>query len=238
MNQKYAKYLLDKTKDDYNLIGYDFSSKRGNITPDLLELKKYTIKGDNILDLGCGNGRLWEVLKDEEIKYVGVDISETLIKIAKQKYPEQDFQVIDFFKLPFPDNYFDKVYCLAVFHHIPSRIYRLKFLKEIKRVLKKDGILILTVWNLIIKKEIIATIIKNTFAKIFFQNKLDFKDILLPFKRSADNNLTDRYLHCFAKPEIKNLIKKSDFEIVEFSLQNRGKKVVNQNLCIIAKKVL
>lgn len=236
MDKKFANYLLSKTKDDYNLIGHDFSSKRWSISPDLLDIKKFASAGDKILDLGCGNGRFSEVLDGLNVEYIGADISETLIKIATEKYPDKKFQTIDFLNLPFPDNSFDKVYCLAVFHHIPSNEYRLKFLKEINRILKKDGILVLTVWNLLIKKEIIYQILKNAIKKIFQLSKLDFKDILLPFKRSKDNNLTDRYLHCFTLKEIKSLLLKTNFQILQTGYQNRGKKVVNQNIYSIARK--
>lgn len=236
MNQKYANYLLHKTKDDYNLIGYDFSSKRGQITSDLSDLQKYAKDGDRILDLGCGNGRLVEVLNDLKVEYTGVDSSDTMISIAKIKYPSLKFQTIDFLNLPFPDNHFDKIYCLAVFHHIPSVEYRIKFLKEIRRTLKKDGQLILTVWNLLIKAEVVYLIIINTLKKIIFLNPLDYKDILLPFKRSKDNNLADRYLHCFTKNELSKLLARSGFELIEIYLQNRGNKVINQNICTIAQK--
>lgn len=236
MDKKFADYLLNKTLEDYNLIGHDFSSKRGYITPDLLALKEYAKTHDKILDLGCGNGRLTEIFKDLSIDYTGADISDTLLSIAKSKYPTQKFQKIDFLSLPFEDASFDKIYCLSVFHHIPSVKYREQFLAEARRVLKKDGIMVLTVWDLLRKREIVAQIIKNSFAKLFGQSQLDFKDIYLPFKRSSDNNLADRYLHCFTRRELLNLTQKTGFKVMLSGFQTRGKKVQNANLYTILKK--
>ncbi len=165
MDFHYAEYLLQKTKEDYNKIADDFSNKRSHPSDDIKVLAKYVSSGDKILDLGCGNGRLFELFRDKDIKYFGADISEKLIAIAKEKYfhplpssPSErgrikvgeataNFQVVDFLRLPFPNGYFDRAYCLSVFHHIPSKEFRLQFLREIKRVLKPNGLLILTVWN-------------------------------------------------------------------------------------------
>lgn len=104
------------------------------------------------MDAGCGNGRLADFLKDEPIKYTGIDNSKELLKIAKKKYPKLTFRHGDILKLPFPKAYFDSVWCIAVLHHLPAKSLQLKALKEMKRVLKKNGVLLLTVWNLWQKK--------------------------------------------------------------------------------------
>jgi cyclopropane fatty-acyl-phospholipid synthase-like methyltransferase len=44
------------------------------------------------------------------------------------------------------DNEFDRIISIAVLQHIPSKKYRIKFLKECLRVLNIEGKLILTVW--------------------------------------------------------------------------------------------
>jgi len=233
MTENYAKYLLNKTRDDYNKIADYFSSKRRFLPKDIIMLKKYIKKGDKILDVGCGNGILYNLFsneKNDNIEYFGVDISENLINIAKQKYPKANFQTIDFLKLPFPDNYFDKVYCLATLHHIPSEKYRLTFLKEIHRILKPNGILILTVWYLL--KEF-KNIVKNFILKILNKSKLDFGDIFVPFKNSNGQILVNRYIHCFTKKELKRIVQKAGFQIQFFNILQRGH---NKNIHLIGKK--
>jgi len=127
MKPEYAKYLMKKTKEYFDKNVEGFSESRRKLWPEFEELKKY-IKAD-VLDLGCGNGRLFELFKNKNVKYIGVDFSEKLIEKARAKYGDH-FQVADIFSLPFSDNYFDSIWAIAVFHHIPSQELRLKALKE------------------------------------------------------------------------------------------------------------
>ncbi|GAH26634.1 unnamed protein product, partial [marine sediment metagenome] len=61
MKKDYAEYLLKKTKEDYNLIAEDFSRTRWNIWAEFSIFRDYVKGGDEILDIGCGNGRLLEL---------------------------------------------------------------------------------------------------------------------------------------------------------------------------------
>jgi ubiquinone/menaquinone biosynthesis C-methylase UbiE len=229
MKKDYALKLLQKTKLDYNLIAPEFSSKRSSLSNDIKYLQKF-LRGNKVLDLGCGNGRLCELF-EEEVDYLGVDTSEELLKIARQKYPNCEFQKSEFSKLLFPDDQFDSIFCLSVFHHIPSRQFRLDFLQEIHRVLKKDGRLILTVWNLLEQKEIRRQIIKN----ILFEGNLDYRDIYLPFS-SQKEKLVDRYIHCFSLSELKRIVQKANFSIIESGELRRGKSGRYSNYYVVAKK--
>jgi len=143
MDKDYAEYLLNKTREDYNLIAEEFSMTRWDIWSEFNIFRGYIKDGDRVLDIGCGNGRLLKLLKDKNIDYIGVDNSEKLINLAKEKYPQNRFLVADSLNLPFPENYFDEVFLIAVLHNVPSKEFRLQILKEAKRVLKQDGILII-----------------------------------------------------------------------------------------------
>jgi ubiquinone/menaquinone biosynthesis C-methylase UbiE len=232
MKSQYANYLINKTKQDYNSIAHDFSSKRAYLSNDILALKKYFTPGDKVLDLGCGNGRLYDLFENQA-DYIGVDGSEELLKTAQMLHPKAKFQVVDFFHLPIADNSFDKIYCLSVLHHIPSEDYRAKVIKEISRVLKPEGQSILTVWDLYSRPEIKRQIFKNLALKIVGRSKLDFKDIFYRFKKDS-GEVIDRYIHCFTLLELTNLIKKR-LKIQEQGILKRNKGKF-QNLYIVAKK--
>lgn len=229
MDKKYAQYLLQKTKDDYNLIAEDFSRTRWNIWKEFNVFANYINDGDKILDAGCGNGRLLELLKDKKIDYIGVDISENLVKIAKEKYPSNNFLTADALNLPFPDNYFDKVFSIAVLHTVPSKEFRQKALLELKRVLKPQGLLFLTVWDLR-QKDKITAFLKAYFLKIIRKSKLDFGDLFVSW---ADK--TKRYYHFFAKKELYSLAGKNGFEIIKKGIA-KNEKGNRSNIYIIAKK--
>jgi len=85
MDKNYAQYLLYKTRENYDLIAEPFSGTRQFIWEDLKPLAEYVKDGDKVLDVGCGNGRLLELFQGKNADYIGVDSSEELIKIAKNK---------------------------------------------------------------------------------------------------------------------------------------------------------
>lgn len=232
MDRKYAQYLLRKTKQDYNKIAEEFSSKRRFMWRDLKPLLDYTTLGDRVLDLGCGNGRLFQALKDKHIEYLGVDNSEKLIEIARSKYAAlgAKFQLADALNLSLLDNSFDKIYSIAVLHHIPSKEFRLQFLKEAKRVLKPNGLLILTVWKLVQKKSI-KLALKYAVLKILGSSKLDFNDVLVPWAKTCQ-----RYLHQFTKRRLKKLIEKANFKIEKIGTLLRPERK-DTNIFVVARKV-
>ncbi|MFH1780862.1 MAG: methyltransferase domain-containing protein [Candidatus Nealsonbacteria bacterium] len=220
MDQDYAQYLLNKGIENYNAIAEDFSSTRRFVWQGLEPLYHYALPEDKVLDLGCGNGRLLQIFKGININYTGVDNSDKLTAIAKKTYPDATFLVADALHLPFPQDHFDKVYSIAVLHHIPSQELRLRFLKEAKRVLKPGGLLILTVWDL----KRLDLIFKFTLLKIFGKSKLDFGDVLVPWQKKHQ-----RYVHCFTKREMVNLAQQAGFSVKESG-------TLKTNFFIIAQK--
>lgn len=231
MDKSYAKYLLEKTKADYNLIAEEFSRQRQFLWEDLKPLSQYVQEGDRVLDLGCGNGRLFKLFENKNIEYFGIDVSEKMIEIAKKNYPQGKFLVADVLNLPFPQNYFNEVFAIALLHHIPSESLRLQSLSEIKRVLKPEGLLIISVWNAwkAKNKSNLLKVIKYGFLKIIGKSKLDFKDVLIPLKKGPI-----LYYHFFTLRELKKIIKKSNFKINKFwIIIKKGK---HSNIYLIAKK--
>jgi len=228
---EFAKFILEKTKENYNLIAKEFSATRKEIWEELKFLFEDLKEGEKVLDLGCGNGRWYKVFKEKKVDYFGVDNSEKLIEIAKENFPDAKFFVGNALNLPFPDNFFDKVYSIALLHHIPSEDFRIKVLKEAKRVLRPGGILILTCWRVHRLREILA-FLKYTFLKIIGKSKLDFRDTFVPWGKK-----TLRYYHFFTQKELENLLRKVGFEILESGVV-KNKRENRQNYYIISQKPL
>ncbi|HSX28476.1 MAG TPA: class I SAM-dependent methyltransferase [Candidatus Saccharimonadales bacterium] len=92
------------------------------------------LKGKRVLSLGCGSGEDSHYLKQQGAKSsVGIDISEELIKIAQQSYPECEFQTMDMEKLSFEDDSFDFVFASLALHYIEDWT---RVMSEVYRVLK------------------------------------------------------------------------------------------------------
>jgi tRNA (uracil-5-)-methyltransferase TRM9 len=231
MDLEFAKFILEKTKEDYNSIAKEFSATRREIWEELNFLFEDLKEGEKVLDLGCGNGRWYKIFKEKKVDYFGIDNSEKLIEIAKENFPDAKFFVGDALNLPFPDNFFDKVYSIALLHHIPSEDFRIKVLKEAKRVLRPGGILILTCWRIHQWREIFA-LLKYTLLKLIGRSKLDFKDFFVPWGKKML-----RYYHFFTQRELENLVKKVGFEILDSGVV-KNKRGNRQNYYIICKKPL
>ncbi|HQF36277.1 MAG TPA: class I SAM-dependent methyltransferase [Candidatus Dojkabacteria bacterium] len=96
------------------------------------------LKGKKVLCIGCGSGEECEFLKERGAdKVIGIDISEGLINIAKKKYPEIEFHVMDVENMKFEKDSFDYVYSSLTMHYLSNWIVALK---AIRKILKKRGI--------------------------------------------------------------------------------------------------
>ena len=100
---------------------------------------------DAALEIGCGPGRLMRPLSRHFREIHGVDVSDAMIKLARERlhgtpnaFPHHSSG--SDLKL-FPDEKFDLVYSYAVFQHIPSGEVVFQYLREARRVLKAGGIL-------------------------------------------------------------------------------------------------
>lgn len=91
-----------------------------------------------VLDIGCNSGEFMRLLRDKKgCKVSGAEISVSMIDICKAK--GLNVVLCDADKLPFPDESFDVVILMEVLEHFHEPV---PYLQEIRRVLKKDGILL------------------------------------------------------------------------------------------------
>jgi ubiquinone/menaquinone biosynthesis C-methylase UbiE len=95
-----------------------------------------------LLDVGCGIGTfLSMVLNKFDVKVSGIDISPGMIEKSKELLDDRaDLKIGDSEHLPWIDKSFDIVTCNASFHHYPNPEL---VLKEMRRVLKQSGIVII-----------------------------------------------------------------------------------------------
>ena len=251
MDSKTVQKTLKKVKEDYDLIARDFSITRNKIIWSEIDVlvKKYVKDNQKILDVGCGNGRLFSVLKNKNINYLGTDNCKELVDIAREKYKDYDngkFEVEDLLEMNF-NKEFDLVFIIAVLQHIPSEELRLKALRKIKKALKPGGYLIMLNWNLFQKDKIKYV---NKYNKLRLEGKFELgkNDTLIPWrefrntyeeKEKANNKEILRYYHAFTCDETENLLKKARFEIEEIYYVKKGERSdvdEGYNLCVVAQR--
>ena len=124
---------------------------------------------NRLLELGCGNGKLWQEnkidLRNREIFLS--DISEGMVEEVRNKLGS-DFNCIvaDAEKIPFKDKYFDTI----IANHVLFYLNDLNLgLKEIRRVLKPNGILYCSTYGKNHMKEI-TEIVQNFDSRINLSN--------------------------------------------------------------------
>lgn len=234
MNKETVEKILKETEKGYDLISKKFSETRKRFWGNLEFIKDYSKEGDRILDYGCGNGRLLELFCNTGIDYIGMDVSEKLIEAAKKQYEQCDR--IGFLKinphqtsLSFPDNYFNSVYSIAVFHHIPSEELRVEIARELRRVLKPGEHIIVTAWNLW-QPRYRKNVYRNWMQKIFGKSELDWNDCYISFTDNEGQKF-NRYHHAFTVRDMKNLFLKAGFEIEKCEI------IGGRNVVLIGRKV-
>ncbi|EKD90097.1 MAG: methyltransferase type 11 [uncultured bacterium] len=133
----YSEYLRIEKLENYHF----WYRAMEELAIDLI--KKYCPKRKlKILDAGCGSGGMTQKLT--KFGHVtGIDINEKALKLAKQKKIDKVMKT-DVCNLPFHDSSFDLVTSFDVIYH-QGVIDDLKALKEMYRVLKPNGILLLRV---------------------------------------------------------------------------------------------
>ena len=238
MRPEIVAKILQENQSGYNQIAEKFSQTRKFPWHEFELFKNYLQPGDKVLDAGCGSGRLYEYLKSQDIDYTGLDNGRELIKIAKQQYPDGNFLPGDIARLPFPDNHFQAIFCIATFHHLPGKDLRHQVLREFNRVLRPSGWLLMTNWNLL-NINWWPVLVKSSWEKITGRSDLDWRDIQKPWKNNSGEIITRRFLHAFTKYELSKLLKKNGFQVIKQLYSKRQQQVSvagGYNLVTIAEK--
>lgn len=145
--------------------------------------------GGRVLDVGCAGGRDAAIFKESGLDPVGIDISTSMIHIARENNRDIEFYLGNFIHMPFPNQSFDGVWAHACLLHLETVGEVVEALKEFYRVLKPKGIL-------------------HVFVK-----KQQGKDKTMAVIDSISGH--KRFFQFFSSSEIKKLVTEQGFEIIE-----------------------
>lgn len=96
-----------------------------------------------VADIGCGPGQIARYLHDRGVDAFGIDLSPAMVEFASKAHPGMEFRQGDMRALPLPDNSLAGITAFYSIIHIP-RADVVNVLKELRRVLQKDGTLLLS----------------------------------------------------------------------------------------------
>lgn len=145
--------LVAATQGGGNVDSYVDSMISGRHTLDVLLRESGLDANDvnDVLDIGCGTGRLlmgWHCIGK---RTAGVDINAELIEWSKANLPGE-WHVCDVLPpMPLDGGRFDLVQLVSVFTHLPLEHQR-KWVEEIRRVLKPNGVVVITLHGAIYKR--------------------------------------------------------------------------------------
>jgi SAM-dependent methyltransferase len=127
------------------------------------------VKGRRAMDFGCGTGRSTRFLGKLGFNVVGIDISENMIRKARELDPDGDYRLVEDGDLSqFEDGVFDLVLSVFTFDNIPTMEKKVRNFREIRRLLKSAGRMV----SLVSSPEIYAHEWTSFSTKDFSENRL------------------------------------------------------------------
>ena len=177
-------------------------------------IEEYKPRKGKILEIGCGNCRNLIPFAKLGFECYGIDFSKKMLDQAKKFAVKNKVRIelkkADMTKIPYKKNYFDYVLHIASLHNLKTEKERIRSLQEAYRVLKPNGVVLLTVWN-----------------KLQLRFLFSKKDVFIPW--FIKNKKYQRFYHLFDYFELKGLIKETKFKIVSSN-------IFGENLIFILKK--
>ncbi|KAI9248636.1 S-adenosyl-L-methionine-dependent methyltransferase [Sporodiniella umbellata] len=220
--QNETAYEEKNVHEVYEVIANHFSDTRYKPWPVVENFLNEMKPGSLGADVGCGNGKYIGV--NPTLFVIGSDRSSNLIKIVKERGHEG--MVADALNLPYRDSTFDFAISIAVIHHFASPERRLQAIKDMSKILRPGGKILVFVWALE----------QTKFSKRNFEPGQ--QDVFVPWMltkkedaKAPEPTVYNRYYHLFKKGELDALFE----EVSELSIESSG--YDRDNHYVIAHKI-
>jgi SAM-dependent methyltransferase len=130
----------------WGLRARDWSETESQMRPSYeLAIKRAGLRpGQTVLDAGCGSGAFLRVAADHGAVVSGIDASEALLAIARERVPNADLSLGDLQRLPYADDTFDAVTGFCSFFFADDMV---EALREAGRVAKPGAPVVIQVWG-------------------------------------------------------------------------------------------
>ena len=188
----------------YSKIANHFSDTRFNQWPWITEYLEMITKSDSqyplVLDVGCGNGRNMDQLRNDYV--YGIDNCQEFVDICKKR--GKNVSLGDMTDIHFPNHVFDHLLSIASFHHLSTEERRVEALREMHRVTKEGGTMLLSVWS--IDQPANTKQAKNIQA---------YGDTMVSWDMFGEKY--ERYYYIFEVEELKRLFKKTGWSVKSYS---------------------
>jgi len=214
--KKFAIYF-DKIYSDKN-----YTSECNFIIKNIIKNK---INGKKILDFGCGTGNHAIILSKHGFDVTGVDISRTVINIARKKSSGNNKVKFVYGNMMSVNLYEKFDICISLFSSLCylTEISELrKALLNVYKHLKRNGILIFDFWN----GNAVITTKPSVKIKFFEKNHEKIKRIAIPELNIEKQTCSIKY-HCIVKNRTKIIDEFSETHIMRYHFMNDLKELLN-----------
>ena len=224
---------------------YDYIFPKNRKQLEFVESIKKISNEEKILDIGCATGNLTELLGEKTGNVVGIDLDKELLKEAKDKHPNLNFENMNMLKIneKFEENSFDRVVSFGnTLVHLDSREEVEEFFQKVYKTLKFNGFFIVQIinYNRVIEKNIknLPTInnekvkfvrdyeYDKSIGKVNFITELTIKEANLNIK----NNIK---LLALTKVEIQKFLGEIGFRNIEFYGDFEGRELSDNSEALI-----
>ena len=129
----------------YNKIAEDYYTHR-NLNKFNTELEKFVVllsDDAHVLDVGCGAGiPTAKFLVNKGIKVTGIDLSDTMLHLARKNVPTGEFIKMDMNEIEFSENSFDGIISVFALFHVPKEKH-FEIFKKFFEIIKPGAILLI-----------------------------------------------------------------------------------------------
>lgn len=140
---------LRDNRKAWESIAQSFHTTRNRPWPGVESFLRELTPQSRVLDAGCGNGRHAVLAARLGHRVVGLDVSRRLLGYAQRSVAASESGWIEgaIERLPLRDDSVDAALGLAVLHHVRGRPARQATLRELVRVMRPQGRMLLSVWT-------------------------------------------------------------------------------------------
>ncbi len=205
--------LLRLNQDFYATYAQSFAATRHSVQPGVQRLLPSILKAKLVLDLGCGNGNLAELLKSRGFSgmYIGVDENAYFLEQAEASAQDASSGSYAFIQGSLAEanwmelvNQADAICSFGTLHHLPGADLHRHFFSTISSKLSPNGRLFLSCWQVLgnprLEKHLVPWNLTEPGAE-----EVENSDLLMDWRADPGKPAKLRYVHHFSPLELREL---------------------------------
>ena len=213
MQPELVDKLLRLNQDFYATYAQSFAATRHSVQPGMQRLLPQIMRAEVVLDLGCGNGNLAQLLKSEGFRgsYVGIDENAYFLDQAEAATQDAAFGSYTFRQGSLANSSWldlvdeaDAICSFATLHHLPGAELHRQLFSSVSNKLSPNGHFFLSCWQVLGNRRLEKHLVPWNPLGIKIES-LSENDLLMDWRADPGKPARLRYIHHFSAPELRAL---------------------------------